>query len=49
MASKKNCKLSTNSEIVCKLEAALDDLLVVSYQSPNNKLYQGVLLDASQR
>jgi hypothetical protein len=37
-----------NSEIVCQVLEVLEDLLLVSYRT-NNKVFQGVLLDATRR
>ncbi len=41
-------QLTMNSEIVCQVLEVLEDLLLVSYRT-NNKVFQGVLLDATRR
>jgi hypothetical protein len=47
--SRKSVKLEVSGEIVCKVQAVLDDLILVSYQANNNKVFQGVLLDSTRR
>jgi len=50
MANRKNIsKISINSEILCKVQHALEDLIVVTFSGPNNKVFQGVLLDSTKR
>ena len=50
MANKKNIsKISINSEILCQVQHALEDLIVVTFSGPNNKVFQGVLLDSTKR
>ena len=48
--SSRTCgKLAVNSEIVCRVQAVLEDLILVSYQANNNRVFQGVLLDSTRR
>jgi hypothetical protein len=47
--SRKSVKLEVSGEIVCKVQAVLDDLILVSYQANNNKVFQGILLDSTRR
>merc|ERR1711892_1381582 len=50
MANRKNIsKISINSEILCKVQHALEDLIVVTFTGQNNKVFQGVLLDSTKR
>jgi len=50
MANRKNIsKIQVNSEILCQVQHALEDLIVVSFSGPNNKVFQGVLLDSTKR
>ena len=50
MANRKNVsKILINSEILCHVQHVLEDLIVVTFSGPNNKLFQGVLLDATKR
>ena len=48
--SSRTCgKLAVNSEIVCRVQAVLEDLILVSYQANDNRVFQGVLLDSTRR
>lgn len=50
MANRKNIsKITINSEILCQVQHALEDLIVVSFLGPNNRVFQGVLLDSTKR
>ena len=42
-------QISVNSEILCTVQHVLEDLIVVTFISPNNKPFQGVLLDSTKR
>jgi len=44
-----NSRIVVNSEISCKVQHVLEDLIVVKFVGPNNKEFQGVLLDSSKR
>lgn len=41
--------ITRNSEILCKVQHILEDLIVVTFIAPNNKPFQGVLLDSTKR
>lgn len=50
MANKRNkAVLGMEAEILCRVQQALEDLIVVSYHAHNGKVFQGVLLDATKR
>ena len=42
-------KVEAGAEIVCRVQHALQDLIVVTFLGPDNKLFQGVLLDSTKR
>ena len=44
--SGKKCK---NDEICVKVEICLEDMIVVKYTNSDNKTFQGVLLDSTNR
>ena len=49
MARRNNSRIVVNSEIACKVQHVLEDLIVVKFVGPSNKEFQGVLLDSSKR
>ena len=42
-------KVEAGAEIVCRVQHALQDLIVVTFLGPDNKLFHGVLLDSTKR